>query len=316
MIPYNWFEEAQARIIPHLHQTPLTQDKSNNWWIKWENHQITRSFKARGALNKVLSLNDWEQKKGLVTASAGNHGQGVALAGNIIKTKVTVFVPANAVPAKIRAIKELGAEVQLVNGGYEQSERAGKDYAKLTGLTWISPYNDGQVIAGQGTLAMEILEAWPDAKEVTWIVPVGGGGLISGISTYLKTNPVTSETVKIIGVQSTASAFMYNIFKFGTQAGVEDLPSLADGLSGAVEHSSVTIPIVRKYVDDFILVTEDEISQAIAFAWHNYHEKIEGSAATTLAALISRKITDHPTVILISGGNIASELHTRIVTQQ
>jgi len=313
MIPYTWFEEARSRIIPHVHHTPLTHDSNKNWWMKWENHQVTGSFKARGAINKVLSLSAWEQERGLVTASAGNHGQGVATAGNIVKASVTVFVPDNAIPTKIHAMQKLGAKVQVVRGSYEQAEYSAQDYANSSNSSWVSPYNDGQVIAGQGTIAMEVYEDWNVAKEATWIVPVGGGGLISGIATFLKSNPTTSKYVKIIGVQSIASAFMYNIFHHGTQDHVNELPSLADGLAGKVESNSITIPLVSKYVDELILVTEEEITQAIAFAWHNYREKIEGSAATALAAVLTKKVTNQHIVIVISGGNILPETHMRII---
>lgn len=313
MIPHIWFKEASTRIFPYIRRTALTQDLVHNWWIKWENQQITGSFKARGAINKVITLSDWEQKRGLVTASAGNHGQGVALAGNIVNAPVIVFAPKNAVQSKIQAMRELGAKVQLVHGLYGAVEQSGLEYAQSTNSTWISPYNDGQVIAGQGTIAMEVCEDWPGAYAANWIVPVGGGGLISGIAAFLKSDPGKRKTVKVIGVQPIASAFMYNIYRHGTQDDVNDLPTLADGLAGAVENGSITIPLVRKYVDEMILVTEEEISQAIAFAWHNYHQKIEGSAATALAAVITKRVSTRPAILVISGGNILPEIHTRII---
>jgi len=314
MIPYIWFEQARQRIVKHIIHTPLTYDSANNWHFKWENRQVTGSFKARGALNKILRLAPWELERGIVTASAGNHGQGVALAGRLVKARVTVFVSETAVPEKIRSIRKLGATILTVAGGYEVAERAGIEYAAANGSTWVSAYNDVQVIAGQGTIALEDLADRPQLSSATWVVPVGGGGLISGIAAALKSAPEKSIATRVVGVQSQASAFMHHLYHLGTQEGVLDLPSLADGLAGAVEHNSITIPIVKKYVDDLILVSEEEIAGAIAYAWRNYQEKIEGSAAAALAALLQRNISDRTIVCLISGGNIEPEIHQRIIT--
>jgi len=316
MIPYTWFEQACLRIAAHIKRTPLTFDSANNWYFKWENQQVTGSFKARGALNKVLSLEPWEREQGIVTASAGNHGQGVALGGKMVMASVTVFVSETAVPEKIQAIRNLGAKIHTVAGGYEAAECAGIEYAATTGSIWVSAYNDGQVIAGQGTIVLEDQADWPQLSHATWVVPVGGGGLISGIAAALKSDQGKGRDARVIGVQSQASTFMHRLFHLGKQEGALDLPSLADGLAGAVENNSITIPIVKKYVDDLILVSEEEIAQAIAFAWHNYREKIEGSAAAALAALLQRKISGRTVICLISGGNIQPGVHQRIVASQ
>jgi len=309
MIPSSWIQEAAEHIRPYIHITPLTYDKDHDIFLKWENHQVTGSFKARGALNKVLSLQEWERSAGLVTASAGNHGQGVALAGNLLRAAVTIFASDHAVPEKVAAMRSLGADVRLVAGGYGEAEKAGLAYAQEQRRTWISPYNDGQVIAGQGTLASEILAQLRAARPPTWIVPVGGGGLISGIGAalqHLSTRP------RLIGVQSEASPFFQALFYHGDTSGVVELPSLADGLAGPVEEGAVTIPLVKNYVDDILLVSEAEIRQAIAFAWRQYHERIEGSAAVSLAAILAGKI-DSQAVLILSGGNIQSELHRQIL---
>jgi len=319
MIPYKWLIEAQQRITPYTNLTPLTYDHDNLIYLKWENHQVTGSFKARGAINKMLSLRDWEIRKGIVTASAGNHGQGVALAGQIANSKVIMYASKHAVREKLSAITELGAEIRLVDGGFEKAEEEGRSYAQKEGMTWISPYNDGQVIAGQGTIGLEVMEdpTFIDRhKQTTWIVPTSGGGLISGLCIALKSPKRPPGRVRLVGVQSEASAFMYSIFRHGTQENVADLPTIADGLSGAVERKSVTIPIIKKYVDDLILVTEQEIADAIPFAWNSYNEKIEGAAATALAAVISGKISDRPMVLILSGGNISPSLHQRILNRE
>ncbi len=312
MIPYSWLEQACDRIGPYIRATPLTYDEKNHIYLKWENHQVTGSFKARGALNKILALQDWELKRGLVTASAGNHGQGVALAGKIKQAKVIVFASEHAQRNKLEAMHELGAEIHLVPGGYGEAEQAGISYAAARGATYVSPYNDGMVIAGQGTIAMEIMRELEDIPPITWIVPAGGGGLISGIGCALQD---VSSSPKLVAVQSEASPFLYNIYHHGTQQGVEDLPSLADGLAGHIEDSSVTIPIVKTYVTDFILVSEHEIQTAIKYAWNNYHEQIEGSAAAALAAITSHRVTDTPALVVITGGNIEPETHKRIINE-
>jgi len=310
MIPQKWFEEATRRITPYIVTTPLTYDAQLGLYLKWENHQITGSFKARGALNKVLSLQPWEQALGLVAASAGNHGLGVALAAKIVDTKAIIFCPENAVKAKVDAIRAVGAEVRLVTGNYADAELAGKSFAISSGSTWISPYNDGQVIAGQGTLALEVINQLPPNIEPIWLVPVGGGGLIAGIGAVLGAQ---STKPKLIGVQSEASQFFHAIYYRGTQKGVRELPSLADGLAGEVENNSITIPLARKYVDDILLVSEAEIYQAVQYAWHQYNEKIEGSAAVVLAAILSAKISQFAAVLIISGGNIQPEVHAKII---
>jgi threonine dehydratase len=318
VIPFEWLGQAQKRIAPHIFETPLTFDAKRGLFIKWENHQITGSFKARGALNKVLSLEEWERGAGLVAASAGNHGQGVALAGNLIGAQVEVFVPAHAVPSKVEAMRQLGAQVRMVDGGYAQAEGAGRQYALEQGKIFISPYNDGQVIAGQGTMALEVLRqlrpsAGADGADIAnWIVPIGGGGLISSCGAVLARG---ERQPRLIGVQAAASAFAFSLYHRHTQEGVEDNPTLADGLSGAVEEGSVTLPMIEKYVDDLVLVSEVEIGRAIAFSWQAYREKIEGSAAVVLAAVLEGKINERPSVVIISGGNIEPEVHEKIVRQ-
>jgi threonine dehydratase len=310
VIPSEWLEQARVRIEPHIRHTPLTHDARRGLYVKWENHQRTGSFKARGAFNKVLSLEAWEREAGLVAVSAGNHGQGVALAARMSATKVEVFVPESAVAKKVQAMRELGAEVRFVPGGYAEAEAEGYAYAVEKQKTWISPYNDGQIIAGQGTAALEALDELPDGV-ATWIAPVGGGGLISGIGAVLRN---VTPRPRLIGVQSEASAFAYNLFKRGTQADVQDLPTLGDGLSGAVEEGSVTIPLMREFVDDMLLVSEHDIAQAIAFAWYEYGQTIEGSSAVTLAALLTGKV-EGPALVVITGGNIQPEVHAEILAR-
>ena len=318
MIPLSWLREAETRIAPTIRITPLTYDPENKIYLKWENHQVTGSFKVRGALNKILALQPWEREQGIVAASAGNHGQGLALAARMTGAKAIVFASEHAVPAKIQAMQELGAEVRLVPGGYGEAEKAAIEFAASSGATWVSPYNDGQIIGGQGSLALEILAQLPEARGFNWLVPAGGGGLLAGIGAALKADGDQEgkpSSAKLVGVQSEASPFMHQLYHAGSQEGVLELPSLADGLSGPVEANSLTIPLIRKYADDLVLVTEPEIRSAIRYAWQRYGERIEGSAAVSLAAVISGKVSTPPAVVIISGGNIQAELHQQILNE-
>jgi len=309
MIPFEWISQADERIAPHIIRTPLTHDAARNLYIKWENRQAAGSFKARGAFNKMLMLEDWEREVGIVAASAGNHGQGIALVGQKVGARVEVFVSEHAVPAKVEAMRALGAAIHVMPGGYPEAETAGNAYSREQGKTWISPYNDGQIIAGQGTIGLELARELQEDVPV-WLVPVSGGGLLAGIGSSLRKQ---ARRPRLIGVQAEVAPFMHSLFYNDTQDGILDLPSLADGLTGAVEHGSVTIPMIKQLVDEIVLVSEDEIACAMAFAWHMYEEKIEGAGAVGLAAILSKKVKARPALVIVSGGNVQPEVHAEIV---
>jgi len=312
MIPHNWITEAGDRLRGRIKRTPVTFDKALDCYLKWENQQETGSFKLRGALNKVLTLQPWERELGLVTSSAGNHGQGVAVAARLMGVKVTIFASEHAVPAKIKSMLAMGADVRLVPGGYAQAEAAGIQFAAQQEQIWISPYNDGQVIAGQATVGLELLDEVPVDELEAVVVPVGGGGLIAGIGLVLDQLPPENRP-SLIGVQSTASPYFHALIHQGSQDGVVESASLADGLAGRIEDGSITIPLVRKLVDDVILVSEDEIEQAVAAAWYRYGATIEGSGAVVLAAALTGKFSQRPAALIISGGNIQPETHQQLL---
>jgi threonine dehydratase len=313
MLPLDWIKQAHTRIAEYITITPLTYDSQRQLYFKWENQQRTGSFKARGALNKVLSLQTWERQAGLVAASAGNHGQGLALAGQLTGAAVEVFASAGASPAKLDGMRRLGAALRLVEGGYEQAESEAMAYARQHGKTWVSPYNDGAVIAGQGTLAIEALAQEASLINAAWIIPVGGGGLLSGVGAALRSlQNRTGSRPRIYGAQPVGSPFMHGLFYHGSQNGIVDHDSLADGLTGAVQVGSVTIPIVRACADEILLVSEAEIRDAVALAWQEYGQRIEGSAAVALAAAISERVSERPAVVVISGANISDSLHAHI----
>jgi threonine dehydratase len=248
-----------------------------------------------------------------VACSAGNHGQGVALAARKVGAKCEVFVSSHAVPAKVDAMRSLGASIRFVDGDYATVEKSTIEHASDSGQVYISPYNDAQIIAGQGTIGLELIDETEQLNEIrSIVVPIGGGGLISGIGAAIAG---LHKHPKLIGVQSTASPFFYSLFHSKTQEGVKELDSIADGLAGEVDHQSLTIPLVNALVDDILLVTEDQICEAIGFAWINYHHVIEGSAAVTLAAVLAGKISNLPAVLIISGGNIQPQKHRDLINK-
>ncbi|MEK6575060.1 MAG: threonine/serine dehydratase [Chloroflexota bacterium] len=297
-------QRARTLVSPHIHSTPVTFDEKLGVWLKWENQQTTGSFKLRGALNKVLSLSAEERARGLIAASAGNHGQGVALAAKMAGAKVTVYVPQEAAQIKVDKMYALGAEVVHVPGQYGDAEATAIRTANEQGRAFVSPYNDSLVIAGQGTLALELAEQCPDT--IRWLIPVGGGGLIAGMIAGAPT------AVSVIGVQSEASPYLYHEFHYRDMSKAVELPSLADGLSGAIEPGSVTIEAIHGAAD-VRLVTEAQIAEAIAYAFHAHGHVIEGSGAVGLAAVLSGQLKgDGRTVVLISGGNIDPDKHRKI----
>lgn len=313
MIPAEWLIHAQSVLAEWTVRTPVTFDPVLKAYFKWENQQLTGSFKLRGAMNKIAALLPWEREQGLVTASAGNHGQGVAYAAREMGARAVIFASDHAAQVKVEAMRNLGAEVRLVPGGYTEAEIAGLQFARDSGRTWVSPYNDGRVIAGQSTIGLELAEQIQPFDVQTVVVPVGSGGLISGVALALR---ACNLKVRVLGVQSEATAVMHAVFNHRSQDSVTEWDSLADGLAGKIEADSITIPLVQQVVDDIILVSEADIAAAIVHAWKSYHQIIEGSAAVTLAALLTGKIPNLPAALVISGGNIQPEVHQALIGDQ
>lgn len=311
MIPAEWVVAASRRIDGQLNHTPITFDQDLDLYFKWENQQVTGSFKIRGAFNKVLLLTPEERARGLVTCSAGNHGQGVAVAARQTASRCVVYASNHAAPIKLAAMRGLGAEVRLVKGGYVEAEITAITHAAETGMIFISPYNDPQIVAGQGTLGLEILNWMRTSEELSGLlIPVGGGGLISGVGSYIRS---FDKKVKIIGVQSEASPFAHHLFYAGSQESVVEVDTIAEGLAGEIDHTSITIPLMLECVDDIILVSENEITEAIRYAWQTHQQIIEGSAAVGLAARLAGKIKLSPVLTIITGGNIQPELFNTII---
>lgn len=278
-------------------------------YLKTENLQITGSFKVRGAYYKMSRLTDEEKKKGVVACSAGNHAQGVALAAQKNGIKAVICLPDGAPISKVEATKSYGAEVCLVEGVYDDAYKKALSLRDEEGYTFIHPFNDEDVIAGQGTVALEIIDQLPDLDAV--IVPIGGGGLISGIAYTIKTiNP----RVKVYGVQATGAPSMKNSLEHGE---IEELPSvstIADGIA-VKKPGDLTYELCKNYVDEIVTVTDDEISAAILALMEQHKLVTEGAGAVAVAAAMFHKVdlTGKKAVCVLSGGNIDVTILSRVI---
>jgi threonine dehydratase len=306
--------EASARIAGVARRTPLERSialsavAGCDIYLKLECWQRTRSFKMRGAYNAIASLSRQELGQGLVTASAGNHGQAVALAAREVGAQATIFVPETGSAMKRARIRAFGAELRPVPGIYDDAQVAAHDYAERTGALYVHAFTDARVVAGQGTVGLEILEELPNVREV--VVPVGGGGLIAGIGTALKhERPGT----KIIGVQSDRTPAMHAAFVAGQVVDVPIGETIADGLAGCT--AEITYGWARDVVDDMLLVEEARLPAAIRTLYARDGLVAEGSAAVPVAALEAGLLELRgPAVLVISGGNIDAGLLAGILT--
>jgi threonine dehydratase len=312
-------EIAFKRIKNYIRVTPLDRAfffenlDDTHVYLKLENIQVTGSFKLRGAFNKLLSLSEKDRQKGIITASTGNHGAAFLYASEILNTTGVVCVPENISPAKLKGLKMYGKgreELIFRGNDVEETESYARELSKKQEKEFVSPYNDSQVIGGQATIGIEILEQLPSADVV--FVPVGGGGLMSGIAGYLKCK---NPEIKIIGCQPQHSPVMYESVKAGRLIQMESLPTLADGTAGGIEEGSITFEICRDCVDEFIMVSESEIKEAILLVLEKYHMLIEGAAALSVASYIKTKDTykGKNVVLIISGKKISLEQLKEII---
>lgn len=302
--------QAEKRIQVHVRETPLdysialSRMTNTNTYLKCENLQYTGSFKIRGAFNKLLSLSSSQQQQGLVTASSGNHGAAVAFGLNKLHLPGMVFVPENTSSTKIENIRNYDAALEFYATDCMQTEMYARHYAEQHNMIYISPYNDPQVIAGQGTIATELVRQLDKIDVV--LVPIGGGGLIAGIAGYLK---AVSPKTKIYGCLPKNSPVMAESIKAGQIIDLETRTTLSDATAGGIEPDAITFELCEKLVDDYILVSEEEIKDAIITLIKTQHLLIEGAAAVALAALIKNAEQFHAknVVVILSGGNISLE---------
>jgi threonine dehydratase len=306
---------ARRRIAGHVYATPLresawlTSHSGAPVYLKLECVQRTGSFKLRGAFNALARLGPAEadpsssdrpsRVQHVVTASAGNHGRAIALAAETLGLQATVFAPRDAPTTKLAAIERHGAELRR-EPTYDDAERAARALAHAAGLTFVSPYNHADVIAGAGTIALEVIEAFPDVATI--VVPVGGGGLIAGVALAAK---AIAPRARIIGVEVAASCAMLTSLQNGRITNIEPRPTLADGLAGNLEPGSMTFEIVRQHVDEIVTVGEEELAAGMCGLVAHEHVVAEGAGAAAVAALAARKIKATGTVVaLVTGGNI------------
>lgn len=292
-----------------VHNTTFSEMSGNSVYLKMENLQKTGSFKLRGAFNKIAHLTDEEKRHGVIASSAGNHAQGVAMGATFYGIKSTIVMPKHAPLSKISATKSYGADVVLCGNVYDEAYAEAMRLQKETGATFIHPFNDPQVIAGQGTIGLEILEDLPDADAI--VVPIGGGGLISGVSIAAKS---IKPGIKIIGVQSKNMPSMAESVENKKITTVDGTPTIADGIAVKTP-GELTFSIIQKYVDNIITVDEDEIANAILLLLERAKVIAEGAGAVPVAAILNRMedFRDKKIVALVSGGNIDVNILSRII---
>jgi len=294
----------QVPVSPLQLSGPLSTLLGCSVLLKNEHLQPTGSFKIRGATNKIRILGAAARGTGVTTASTGNHGQAVARAGSLAGVPVTVYVAASAAQPKVDAIRALGAKLVVVAGPPIEAELQARQYANEHGQVYISPYNDLDVMAGQGTLGMELVEQAPDLDAV--FISVGGGGLIGGVGTALKN---LSPRTRVVGVWPENSPCMLRAMEAGEVVDVDETETLSDGTAGAVEPGSVTLPVCRDVIDETVTVSEGAIGRAMRQIAAAEHWIVEGSAGVALAGLTARahSFKNQKVAVVMCGRNIALE---------
>ncbi len=308
--------KAYDIIKPVIKHTPLQKSKTfskltkKNVYLKLENFQTTGSFKIRGAYNKIYHLTDKEKKGSVVCASAGNHAQGVAYASTLLNVKSTVFMPIYTPPIKIIATKSYGANVILKGNSYDDAYLAATEYATTNDMTLIHAFNDEHVIAGQGTIGIEVFEDLKTTDAI--VVPIGGGGLISGVAFALKT---LKPNVKVFGVEAEGAQSMKQSLEKKKIIPLKSINTIADGIAVKTP-GDLTYSTAKRYVDDVVTVTDEEISNALYLLLQRAKLVVEPAGATSLAAILSKKVSisgGKNIVALLSGGNINLSLLSQII---
>ena len=293
--------EAAATLQEVARQTPILPfgRSDSRLFIKAENLQNTGAFKIRGAYNKLSILTPAEASRGVIACSAGNHAQGVAFSAMRLGMRAVICMPDYAPAMKVEGTRGYGAEVVLVPGNYDDSAREAERLSAEKGYTFAHPFNDPHVIAGQGTIGLEILSQLPEVRQI--VVPVGGGGLVSGVAIAVK---ALRPDVRVIGVQTLNVPSMYASYGFGEVETLQDRATIADGIH-VLTPGALTFEIVEKYVDDIVTVREDEIEAAIVALLEGPKLVAEGAGATSVAAWLCKRIdTSLQTVAVVSGGNV------------
>ena len=307
---------AANRIGPNVRETALDHSPyfseltGANVFMKLENLQHTGSFKLRGAFNKLLQLTPEQRRTGCVTASSGNHGAAIAFAMKKLGITGVIFVPEQTSSAKVDAIKRSGGDVRLFGTDGLDTETHARAYAAENNMAYLSPYNDDDVVAGQGSIGVELAKQLPKVDAV--FIAVGGGGLISGIGSFLKS--VNSE-VEIVSCQPAASAVMTESVRAGEILDLPSEPTLSDGTAGGIEAGSITFEICRDVVDRYVVVTEEQIAHAMREFIDSHHMLLEGAAGVAIAGFleVADEYKGKDVVIVICGGNVSRETLKKII---
>ncbi len=307
---------AEARIRPLVRETPLEEafDLGEaarcEAFLKLENLQATGSFKLRGALSKLLALDAAQRRRGVVAASTGNHGLAVAYGLQKLGIQGSIYLPENASPQKVELLRRYGADVRFHSTEPEETERRARAEAERNGQVYLSPYNDPQVVGGQGTIAVELMQQLPAVECV--LAAVGGGGLIGGVAGYLK---AVRPGVEVIGCLPAHSPVMYASIRAGRIVEMPAKPTLSDGTAGGIEAGALTFDLCRRYVDDWVLVEEAQIRQAMRRIFEEHRLVIEGSAGVPVAAFLQIKdrLAGKKVALILCGGNVDVEVFKRLV---
>ena len=313
MLTFEMIQDAKRAMEGIARKTPLDPAPKfgANVYIKSENLQLTGAFKLRGAYNKIRSLTPEERERGVIACSAGNHAQGIALSAAKLGIRSIICMPAGAPISKVEATRSYGAGVVLGPGVYDDAAREAERLTQEHGYTFAHPFNDPCVIAGQGTIGLEILEQLPEVEQV--VVPIGGGGLISGVAMAVKT---LKPSCRVIGVQAAGAASMYASRRAGRPVELDGVATIADGIA-VKKPGDLTFALCQKYVDEIVTVNEDEISSAILALMEVQKTVAEGAGATPVAAVMFGRVdtTRLKTVCLVSGGNVDVTTLSRIITR-
>jgi len=317
MIAAGAFQQAQARIGGRIRPTPLVPSPSlaelagAPVFLKLEHHQITGSFKLRGATNAMLALTEQQRQCGVVGASTGNHGRGLAYAAQQAGVRCVICMSSLVPRNKIDGIKALGAEVRIVGESQDDAQVEVDKLVAEDGMTMVPPFDHPDVIAGQGTLGLELLADLPEVETV--LVPLSGGGLAAGVAAALKGE---RGDIRVVGVCMERGPGMYLSLQAGKPILSEEIPTLADSLGGGIGlDNRYTFPMIRDLVDDIVLLTEAEIAAAIRHAYWQEREVIEGSGSVGIGAILAGKVAlTGPTAVVVSGRNIDMDLHHRLIS--
>ncbi|MFD2923685.1 pyridoxal-phosphate dependent enzyme [Halobacillus naozhouensis] len=303
--------KAKQRVAGLVLQTPLiysdalSKHTGNQVYLKLENHQPTGAFKLRGAANKILSLSKDDQKKGVATFSTGNHGIAVAYVAKQLGIRSIVCISSRVPKGKVNRLKDLGAEVAVVGENQDDAEDYCYRLEKEQGVSVIKPFDDLEVIAGQGTIGIEVLEQCPDIDEI--VIPLSGGGLLSGIGYTLKSN---DSSIQVTGVSMEKSAVMHESLKQGYPIKIAETPTLADSLLGGIgPDNQYTFQLTKQYMDNSVLISEKAIAEGVLFLLEHHKMAVEGAAGAVIGKLLSEKQKGDGRVIVgvVSGNNIDHE---------